>query len=402
MSQSEVISASFRWRPVLLASLTISVGQFSIGLVFPSLPWIAQDFSITADQAQLLISAYLLGFGPSQFFYGPISDSLGRRNVLLSALVLALIGLAVVVFASGSFTGLVVGRFIQGLGTGCCAVLARASTRDSYNGEQLPTALSYVTMVASFTPIFAPVIGGFINHEFGWLAIFITLMCYVVFIWMMLFFLFDETMKNRKSLPKFRESVVEYRTLLKSRYFLSFACIGWFNFSLVTTCISLMPFLMQVEIGMTSEQYALWALIPAVGLLGGSFSVSRLRKHFRLEQVFYIAPMAQIISAVWFILTPLNPLSLMLAQFVMVFGNGVALPCAQSQLMLPYRNKAGMVAALAGGGQMILAALISLLLMKFGISKPWHLGVVIMLFAVITMGNIYRGFRSNATGGESE
>lgn len=68
-------SAAFSWRPILLACLTISIGQFGMGLVFPSLPWIAKDFGISIDQAQLLISVYLLGFGPSQFIYGPISDA---------------------------------------------------------------------------------------------------------------------------------------------------------------------------------------------------------------------------------------------------------------------------------------------------------------------------------------
>jgi Bcr/CflA subfamily drug resistance transporter len=392
----------FNWRPVLLASFTISVGQLSIGLVFPSLPWIAQDFSISIDQTQLLISAYLLGFGPSQFIYGPVSDALGRRNVLLTALVLALVGLTVLITCSDSFYGLVLGRFIQGLGTGCCAVLARASTRDSYNGEQLPVALSYVTMVASMTPIFAPVVGGFINHYFGWLAIFIVLFCYVIFVWLMLYMLFGETMKNRKPMPKVKESIFQYKQLLRSRYFMSFAAIGWLNFSLVMTCISLMPFLMQVEIGMTSDEYSLWALIPAIGLFLGSFSVAKFKSKLGLKRIFFLSPIVQGIAAIWFILTPLNPLYLMIGQFLMVFGNGIALPCSQAQLMLPYKSKAGLVAALAGGGQMIMAALVSLILLKIGMNQPWHLGCVIGVFAIVTGYNISHGFKSKAVAGEEE
>ncbi|GAM68871.1 multidrug resistance protein D [Vibrio sp. JCM 19236] len=105
-----------------------------MGLVFPSLPWIAKDFSITLDQAQLLVGIYLLGFGPSQFIYGPISDSLGRKRVLLAGLLIAIAGLIAILAFSDSFEAMVLGRFLQGLGTGCCAVLARASTRDSYSG----------------------------------------------------------------------------------------------------------------------------------------------------------------------------------------------------------------------------------------------------------------------------
>lgn len=68
------------FRSILIACLIISIGQLSMGLVMPSLPWIAKDFSISLDQAQLLVSIYLLGFGPSQFIYGPISDALGRKK----------------------------------------------------------------------------------------------------------------------------------------------------------------------------------------------------------------------------------------------------------------------------------------------------------------------------------
>lgn len=74
------MSRPIEFKTILLACLIISVGQLSMGLVFPSLPWIAKDFDISLDQAQLLVSVYLLGFGPSQFIYGPVSDALGRKR----------------------------------------------------------------------------------------------------------------------------------------------------------------------------------------------------------------------------------------------------------------------------------------------------------------------------------
>lgn len=104
------------FRTILLACLIISVGQLSMGLVMPSLPWIAKDFSVSLDQAQLLVSIYLLGFGPSQFIYGPMSDALGRKKVLLAGLLIAMSGLLMIIFWSHTFTGMVLGRFLQGWG----------------------------------------------------------------------------------------------------------------------------------------------------------------------------------------------------------------------------------------------------------------------------------------------
>ena len=388
------MSSTFQWKPVLLAGLIVSIGQFSMGLVFPSLPWIAQDFSIASDDAQLLISIYLLGFGPSQLIYGPISDALGRKPVLIAGLFLALVGLTVAVLGSRSFDMLVLGRFMQGLGAGCGAVLSRASLRDSYSQDDLPKALSWVTIVASFTPIVAPVLGGFINHSFGWLAVFVSLLSYVALVWFLLLFLFTETLSSKQPLPKIGSMLNTYKELITSRYFLSFASIGWFNFCLIVTAISVMPFVMQIEIGMTSDQYAMWALIPAFGLLVGGSICNRIRPIVGTKKMLFVAPLVHATAGIWLIVAPLHPLAMMAGHFMLAMGNGIAFPCAQSQLLLPYQGKAGSVAALSGGGQMTFAALMNIILMKLGIQEAWHLGIVIIILSLLSATSMRMGFRS--------
>ncbi len=380
-------------KTIILACLIISVGQLSMGLVMPSLPWIAKDFDIDLGQAQLLVSIYMLGFGPSQFIYGPISDALGRKKVLLCGLLIAVMGLSVVLVCQSSFTGMVVGRFLQGLGTGCCAVLARASTRDRYNGADLPIAMSYIAMVASITPLFAPVIGGFINFHFGWSMVFMSLLGYVLFAWVIIAIRFDETVQVTSAIPSVAAMATQYATLIRSRYFMSFASIGWLNFSLMITTVSVMPFIMQNQIGMTSDEYALWALIPAVGMLLGTSLCNRLRPRIGTRNMLLFTPVLHLGSATWFFFCPNEPLFLMIGQLLMILGNGIAMPCAQAMVMLPYKKQAGAAAAMSGGGQMIVSSLLSMALVHLGLSQAWHLSLVIALFAVVTLGNIRRGFR---------
>ncbi|MCS0452045.1 multidrug effflux MFS transporter [Vibrio diabolicus] len=386
------MSRPINFRTILLACLIISVGQLSMGLVMPSLPWIAKDFSISLDQAQLLVSIYLLGFGPSQFIYGPVSDALGRKKVLLTGLLIAMSGLLMIIFLSDTFTGMVMGRFLQGLGTGCCAVLARASTRDRFSGDELPVAMSYIAMAASITPLIAPVIGGFINFHFGWIMVFISLLGYVSLAWVIIAFKFTETIAKRSVIPSPRNMLFQYRDLVTSRYFMSFASISWLNFSLMITTVSVMPFIMQDQIGMTSDQYAMWALIPALGMLGGTTICNRVRPIIGNKRMLLCSPFLHLSAAIWLFFCPVEPLYLMLGQLLMILGNGIALPCAQAMVMQPYKKQAGAAAAMSGGGQMIVSSLVSLTLVQLGLSQAWHLSIVIVVFAAITLTNIQRGF----------
>ncbi|MFH4398586.1 multidrug effflux MFS transporter [Vibrio diabolicus] len=386
------MSRPINFRTILLACLIISVGQLSMGLVMPSLPWIAKDFSISLAQAQLLVSIYLLGFGPSQFIYGPVSDALGRKKVLLTGLLIAMSGLLMIIFLSDTFTGMVMGRFLQGLGTGCCAVLARASTRDRFSGDELPVAMSYIAMAASITPLIAPVIGGFINFHFGWSMVFISLLGYVSLTWVIIAFKFTETIAKRSVIPSPRNMLFQYRDLVTSRYFMSFASISWLNFSLMITTVSVMPFIMQDQIGMTSDQYAMWALIPALGMLGGTTICNRVRPIIGNKRMLLCSPFLHLSAAIWLFFCPVEPLYLMLGQLLMILGNGIALPCAQAMVMQPYKKQAGAAAAMSGGGQMIVSSLVSLTLVQLGLSQAWHLSIVIVVFAAITLTNIQRGF----------
>ncbi|PSU29046.1 multidrug effflux MFS transporter [Photobacterium lutimaris] len=381
------------WKALGLVCLIISVGQLSMGLVFPSLPWIAKDFDISLDQAQLLVSVYLLGFGPSQFLYGPVSDALGRKKVLMTGLLIALFGLLMIISLNHSFTGMVMGRFLQGLGTGCCAVLARASTRDRFNGAELPLAMSYIAMAASLTPLMAPVIGGFINFHFGWTMVFTSLLGYVSLVWLVIAFRFKETMKQTSKVPSPRKMAQQYWQLLTSSYFMSFASISWLNFSLMITTVSVMPFIMQNQIGMTSDEYAMWALIPALGMLVGTTMTNRVRPKIGTQKMLYFTPVLHAGAALWLFFCPVEPLYLMLGQFLLILGNGIALPCSQAMVMQPYKKQAGVAAAMSGGGQMIASSIVSMGLVKLGLSQPWHLSIVIVVFALITLSNITRGFK---------
>lgn len=388
--------AAFQWKPLLLACMIVSIGQLSLGLIFPSLPWIAQDLSLSTEQVQLLVSGYLLGFGTSQLVYGPLSDVFGRRPVLLSGLLIALFGLSLAILHAESFSWLLAGRVIQGMGAGSVAVMARATIRDSYQSHNLVRAMTWLAIVAALTPIVAPVIGGMVNHYAGWLAVFMLLLGYIALIWLVLCVNFPESLSVTRRAPSVITLMKDYSSLARSSHFLSFAGVGWVNFSLVVLSISLMPFIMQVQIGMTSEKYALWAMIPAFGLMCGGLLCQRIRPKIGTRRMLLIAPWLHLLAGMIFIFSPVEPAWMIGGNFVLAMANGIAFPCAQSLLLVPYGDKAGTVSALSGACQMVFASLFSNTLLKVGISQPWQLGGVMLLGAGIGFGLAFFGTQTES------
>ena len=93
MSQS-----TFKKTPLLLAMMIIATGQVGVSIYLPSLPLIATDLSVTQVDVQLLVTLFLVGFGLSQLFYGPMSDAVGRRPIFLLGQGIYLVG-TIVCFA---------------------------------------------------------------------------------------------------------------------------------------------------------------------------------------------------------------------------------------------------------------------------------------------------------------
>lgn len=121
---------------------------------------------------------------------------------------MSIIGLTLTVIGGDHFSLLLWGRFLQGLGAGCCAVLARASLRDSYSYRHLAQAMTWLGIVASFCPIVAPVIGGFVNHHFGWLSVFVVMLSYIGLVWLTLSVCFSETVNTKSHVPPLKTVLV--------------------------------------------------------------------------------------------------------------------------------------------------------------------------------------------------
>jgi len=154
----------------LLAGLG-TLGPFAIDTYLPAFGGIAASLHATPAQMQQTLSAYLLGFAAMNLFHGAISDSLGRRPVVLVGL--TLFTLATAGCALSDSIGMLVGfRALQGMSAGAGSVVSRAIVRDMFPPEEAQKVMSMVTIFFGLAPAVAPMLGGLVFVYAGWHAIF--------------------------------------------------------------------------------------------------------------------------------------------------------------------------------------------------------------------------------------
>jgi DHA1 family bicyclomycin/chloramphenicol resistance-like MFS transporter len=158
---------------VILACLGM-VGALAIDTYLPSIPAIGRAFAVGPLAVQQTLSVFLFTFAFMMLFYGTLSDSFGRRPVILAALAVytvASLGAAL----APTFGALLACRALQGLAAGAGSVIGQAIVQDRFSGAQAQKMMSQIMMVFGLAPAIAPVLGGWLHVTFGWRATFVFL-----------------------------------------------------------------------------------------------------------------------------------------------------------------------------------------------------------------------------------
>lgn len=382
--------------PILLAMMIIATGQVGVSIYLPSLPLISQDLSAEHAEVQLLVTLFLVGFGASQLFYGPLSDAIGRRPVFLLGQGVYLLGTVICVLFTANLSVLIMGRLLQGLGAGSASVLGRSVLRDSYDGPQLTRALSAISVTASIMPIVAPVFGGWMAFYLGWQSVFLFVLLYLAAIFTLGYFVLPETNINGQRRFHFAEVVRNYGRLLTNRQVISSASYNWISYLTSLVSLSVMPFLLQHQMGLTAAEYGSVMIIPSAGLMLGSIILNVLNRYLSTVQLLVLSISIMACSGVWLLVTQTTLFNLIWAFTWLTIAQGMSFPLSISMLLEPHKKQAGAVSALSGSIQMCLAGLLGGYLVENWIEGQSSLGWGYVIAATMMSIVTYRMFRRSA------
>ena len=186
---------------VVLMALLMSLVALSTDAILPSLGVLGRELGHTKPQdLQQVVTMLFAGLAIGQLFYGPLSDQIGRKKAIYIGLVLFVIG-NLLSWSSTSYSQLLLGRFLQGLGAAGPRIVLIALVRDMFAGRAMARVMSFVMGVFIFVPVVAPIMGQAVAHVAGWRAIFFSfiLLSAIGGIW--LFLRQNETLSPEKRIP---------------------------------------------------------------------------------------------------------------------------------------------------------------------------------------------------------
>lgn len=273
---------------VLLAALAM-IGPFSVDTYLPSFPAIQKDLDVSPLQMQQTLSVYLLTFAVMTLFHGTLSDSFGRRPVVLASLLLFVIASIGCAFAA-TFEQLLVFRGVQGVSAGAGIVIGRAIIRDSLEGHDAQRLMSLVTMIFGVAPAVAPVIGGWLQGFFGWRSVFVFLIAYSAALLVACHTRLPETLSHAERQPfRLRPLARNYWTLGRSAPLFLLSSAIALNFSGFFMYIVSAPAFIYDLLHLTETGFP-WLFVPGIaGVMIGAFISGRLAGRFSSFRTVHVA-----------------------------------------------------------------------------------------------------------------
>ncbi|WP_127024949.1 multidrug effflux MFS transporter [Flagellimonas beolgyonensis] len=363
---------------VALMAALMSIVALAIDAILPAISNIGEAIhSYDSTDNQLLVTMIFLGLGVGQLFFGPISDSFGRKPVVYLGFSIFLVASIICLFAP-SLEIMVVGRILQGIGLSAPRTISISIIRDTYHGDYMAKVMSFVTAFFILVPVVAPAIGKLILDAAGWQAIFYVQMVFVFVVALWFWKRQEETLHPEYKIPFTRHVFVDgLKEFMKYRETIAFTLIS----GLVTGAF--LVYLSSAQ-HIFEDQYALKEVFPyifaglAISIGLSTFLNGTLVMRFGMRKLSLMATIVFCLVALTYTLLFLNspnPSIYILVGFLSIqfFCLGFMWGNFRSIAMEPIGHIAGIGAAINGFISTVLSIPIATFIGEFVKNSVWPL-----------------------------
>ncbi len=354
-----------RRSPTIWSLIAISmVSPMAITVIVPSMPGLQAAFEADYATVQLTLSLYLAAIAIAQPFVGLMSDRFGRRPVLLAGLIIFVAASLFAAMATNIET-IIAMRILQGMG-GCTGmVLARAIIRDLYDRRQAASMIGYVTMAFAVAPMVAPFLGGLLQEEFGWSAIYWFLGLFGLACLVLAWLDVSETNFDPSEQLNIGTTLRDFSALLKEPGFRLFAAVASLSSATFFAFIGGAPFVSETILKLSPTTYGAWFALTALGYSTGNFISARFAERVGITRLLVAGSSLLVAPAVLMIALFGTGFASAPALFIPMFfigvANGLCMPSAIAGAISVRPDIAGAASGLTGSLQTGIGAVVSAL-----------------------------------------
>ena len=371
-----------RWLLALLLAGLAMLGPFAIDTYIPAFDGMGRELGASVVQMQQTFSVYLAAFAFMFLFHGALSDSFGRKPIIIVGLIGFLLG-SIGCALSESIGQLLLFRAVQGLSVGAGMVVGRAMIRDLFDETDAQKLMSMVTLWFGIAPAIAPIIGGQLYVRLGWHSIFWMLAVMASALIAVVTFSIHETLPADKRQPfRPRPLFAGYREVGANVPFLLLSLAVGFNFNAFFLYFMSAPVYLTQSLKLGPQEFA-WLFIPGIGgIMLGAFISGRVAGKLKLaatvSYAYRFMVMAALVNLVYaFAFEPSVPWAIM-PLFFYAIGSAMAMPSISLIVLDLFPTRRGMAASLQGFVAGIINALVAGVLSPAVSHSPRRLAVTMV------------------------
>jgi DHA1 family bicyclomycin/chloramphenicol resistance-like MFS transporter len=274
---------------VLMLGLLACVAPATIDAYLPAFAALEREFGVPQETVQLTLGVYMFCYAAMLLLHGTLSDSLGRRRVILATLVFYICGSALAA-AAPSFGWLLAARALQGLSAGAGIVVGQAIVRDCYEGPAAQRVMSYLILVFNLSPALAPIIGGQLAAQLGWRAVIVMLAALAATAWALCAWRLPETLPASRRRPLSGRALAGgYGALLADRRYVALAAAFSLIFAAQGLLIGAAPDFIANVLGLPVTDFAYLFVPLVIGAMAGALFAARKAGRWTDQRITWLA-----------------------------------------------------------------------------------------------------------------
>jgi len=358
----------------------------AMDIYVPAVPHIAHLFHVTAGRMQLTLTLFMLTAGIMQLIVGPLSDQLGRKKMSLFAILFFIAG-TLLCSSAHSATQLILYRSVQAIGACGMLVIAFAMVRDVFHGARSAKAYSYLNGIISFSPMFAPFIGSYLDVRYGWPTTFLALLLIAAVALITVCFVMPETLPLHRRVTMDRGIFKVYKNIATNGIFSIYTLSAAIGLSYLYIFCSISPYIIIRQLHIPELDYGYYFFFMGISFFIGSFLsgyiVGRIGVYKAVLIGFCITLVGGLWMTVWYLVTGLSINNFIWPMLLIGIGATFCMGAGTGGSMEPFTEQVGAAAALGGAIRFLFSALVGSLLITSTVSSTLPLAIPAIVFSIL-------------------